>query len=428
MLRSRSKAGCIPRLFEYQEQKNAPAGVDRRNPVDNFRKVNRGNSPSYARGTAADRRRMPWQKWRSDRAKKEPRHFCRSSFAAPRTPLRVDAEAPGQAPHNHSSANVRHCQGLAPKKAQRQGQGREPPGLTLARSRYNGRAHGLTNPTPGELRSSGGRGPHAAGTALPGATQRGAAGRGGAGGEPHGEAAQRAQAHASTEGPGPGPKKGGAQRRQRPRAGGSRPRSREAGGPERKRRADALHQGEHEPKQGRPTREPAAQRGQAAGQTAAARARRARTRAGRAERWSRGRRGRGAGPATEGRADTPDRARAAAPGAPRRSGRAQQAKRSGAVGRGVRKKRARRAATQRGAGPREQARTHFECERSSRGCGSRGAAADKKGRLGEQTRADRPRRPPCWVLQPQPCHRDACASSRMKCIRFSYANAAAPST
>lgn len=120
------------------------------------------------------------------RAKKEPRSFDRSSFAAPRTPLRVDAEAPGQAPHNQSSTDGWKCQAFAPNIAQRQGQGREPPGLTLARSRYNGNAHGLTAPRGGAAKQRG-RSPLPPGTALPGATQRGAAGRGGAGGEPKGQ-------------------------------------------------------------------------------------------------------------------------------------------------------------------------------------------------------------------------------------------------
>lgn len=46
-------------------------GAHAENPVDNFRKVYWGNSPSVARGTAGEPRRMTWQKWRSERAKKE---------------------------------------------------------------------------------------------------------------------------------------------------------------------------------------------------------------------------------------------------------------------------------------------------------------------------------------------------------------------
>ena len=85
-------------------------GAHAENPVDNFRKVYWENSPSVARGTAAERRRMPCENRRADGQKKKPSRSW-TSFAAPRTPFRVDAEAPGQATHLHSSANVRQCQG-----------------------------------------------------------------------------------------------------------------------------------------------------------------------------------------------------------------------------------------------------------------------------------------------------------------------------
>lgn len=94
---------------------------------------------------------------------------------------------PGQATHRHSSANVRECQEPCAKKAQRQGQGRNAPGLTLARSRYNGSAHGLTNPHPGGAAKLRGSQPPAAGNPLPRSPQRGRRGREGRGGEPKGQ-------------------------------------------------------------------------------------------------------------------------------------------------------------------------------------------------------------------------------------------------
>ena len=76
------------------------------------------------------------------------------------------SSAPDSASHGHCSANVRLCQGqfcLAPKKAQRQGQGRPERalGLTLDRGRYNGRTHGRKRAAqpPGEPPGAAGWGP-----------------------------------------------------------------------------------------------------------------------------------------------------------------------------------------------------------------------------------------------------------------------------
>ena len=86
-------------------------GAHAENPVDNFRKVYWGNSPSVARGTAGEPRRMTWQKWRSERAKKEapPK---RDFLAIHGHPCGRSAGAPEQATPNYNSANVRECQGL----------------------------------------------------------------------------------------------------------------------------------------------------------------------------------------------------------------------------------------------------------------------------------------------------------------------------
>lgn len=86
-------------------------GAHAENPVDNFRKVYWGNSPSYARGTAGKSRRMMWQKWQSVRAKKEAQPKL-DFFRRPMDTLAGGApKRPGQATHLHSSANVRQCQG-----------------------------------------------------------------------------------------------------------------------------------------------------------------------------------------------------------------------------------------------------------------------------------------------------------------------------
>ena len=264
------------------------------------------------------------------RAKKEPLTEVRSSFAAPRTPFRVDAEAPGQAPELYRSANVRHCQGLAPKKAQRQGQGREPPGLTLARSRYNGKAHGLTKLNPGEQRSCGGRSPQpqAPGPRSPPA---GGGGRGGARGEPHRNRAPPENGTAQgAKHPSKKRARGGAKARRRKAA---KAPGEEAPGPKPRRgrgrgappsRPEAQRRPRRE--QGRPQEARSAQRGRHSAGTAASghgaaqrRTRPERTRRGAAERPGdpKGRRDSGAG---RGRPQRTSRASTAQHGGRTRSG------------------------------------------------------------------------------------------------------------
>lgn len=90
-----------------------------------------------------------------------------TSFAASRTPLRVDAEAPRQATHLHSSANVRQCQGEKETFSLRAGMAaliaatpasrglRRPASISAKRKD----ARPACAFSPGELRSSGGRSP-----------------------------------------------------------------------------------------------------------------------------------------------------------------------------------------------------------------------------------------------------------------------------
>lgn len=291
----------------------------------------------------------------SQRAKKEPRHFCRSSFAAPRTPLRVDAEAPGQAPHNQSSTDGWKCQAFAPNIAQRQGQGRSqrvalrPPGLTLARSRYNGRAHGLTAPRGGAAKQRG-HSPLPPGTALPRSPQRGRRGREGRGGEAkgqHGDYSDRTTddseckraKHARSEKGAGGEAEGTAAPPPRPPATERSPpkprRGRRRGEPATAARNRRRPRGQ----QGRPTREPTANRGEARGTAAAASGSR-----GRSPQSSPSAKAGGSRAGERSGRARPERARAA-----RRS-------RSGTEAREVAKKRERRPATQREAGQRPQAR------------------------------------------------------------------------